>query len=138
MAEAPRRASRCMCNCDPRARLTNMVPNSANALKSRPPLGSAVERKSKHSAAEGAHLSHIYIFFNYLAMIFILISYSSDAVAISTTSPSRKTGLAQVLLQRAECRLVWVLLPDLPMTSSISSSHPCSVSWVRRTSCCWD
>lgn len=54
MAEAPRSARRCMCNCNPRAWLTNMDPNSAIALKSWPPLGSAVERKSKHSTAEGA------------------------------------------------------------------------------------
>lgn len=61
MAEAPRSARRCMCNCDPRARLTNMDPNSAIALKSWPPLGSAVERKSKHSTAEGANPSHIVV-----------------------------------------------------------------------------
>lgn len=64
MAEAPRGASRCMRNCDPRARLTSMAPNSANTLKSWPPLGSAVERKSKRSAAEGAHPSH-YSFFSH-------------------------------------------------------------------------
>lgn len=62
---------------------------------------------------------------------------SSGAVAISTTSPSKKTALAQILLQRAESRLVWVLLPLLPITFSISSSHPCSASWVRTTSSCW-
>lgn len=56
VAEAPRRTSRCLRNCDPRARLTNMVPNSANALKPWPPLGAAVERKSEHSTAEGAHI----------------------------------------------------------------------------------
>lgn len=138
MAEAPRGASRCMRNCDPRARLTSMAPNSANTLKSWSPLGSAVERESKYSAAEGAYVSH-YSFFKFTrATILVLISWSSDAVAISTTSPSRKTALAQVLLQRAECRLVWVLLPVLPMTSSISSSHPCSVSWVCTTSCWFD
>lgn len=138
MAEASRGASRCMRNCDPRARLTSMAPNSANTLKSWPPLGSAVERKSKYSAAEGAYLSHYSFFKITRATILVLISCSSDAVAISTTSPSRKTALAQVLLQRAECRLVWVLLPVLPMTFSISSSHPCSVSWVCTTSCCFD
>lgn len=62
MAEAPRGASRCMRNCNPRARLTSMAPNSANTLKSWLPLGSAVERESKYSAAEGAYLSH-YSFF---------------------------------------------------------------------------
>lgn len=139
MAEAPRRTSRCLRNCDPRARLTNMVPNSANALKPWPPLGAAVERKSEHSTAEGAHLSHIIVsLVTGPSMLFVLISCSSGAVAISTTSPSRKTALAQVLLQRAESRLVWVLLPLLPITFSTSSSHPCSVSWVRTTSSCWD
>lgn len=131
MAEAPRRPSRCLRNRDPRARLTNMVPNSANALKSWPPLGAAVERKSEHSTAEGGHLSlSNHCFFTYWAMTFVLIieSCSSGAVAISITSPSKKTALAQVLLQRAESRLVWVLLPLLPITFSISSSHPCSAS----------
>ena len=129
MAEAPRRPSRCLRNCDPRARLTDMVPNSANALKSWPPLGAAVERKSEHSTAEGAHSLSNYCFFTYWAMTFVLMEpCSSGAVAISTTSPSNKTALAQVLLQRAESRLVWVLLPLLPITFSISSSHPCSAS----------
>lgn len=62
MAEVPRGASRCMCNCDPCPRLTSMAPNSANTLKSWPPLGPGVERKSKHFAAEGAHLSHYSLF----------------------------------------------------------------------------
>ena len=61
MVEAPRMASCCLRNCDPRARLTNMVPNSANALKSWSPLGAAVERKSELSTAEGAYLSQIIV-----------------------------------------------------------------------------
>lgn len=75
MAEAPRGASHCMRNCNSRARLTSMAPNSANTLKSWPPLGSAVERESKHSAAEGpTSLSHIVLSLVTRTTILVLIS----------------------------------------------------------------
>lgn len=106
LAEAPRGTSRCIRNCDPRARLTSMAPNSANSFESWPPLGSAVESESKYSTAEGTHLSYCSFFKWLWPRFWGLISCSSDAVAISTTSPSRKTALAQVLLQRAGCRVV--------------------------------
>lgn len=111
-------------------------------LQTRSNLGLLWARQSREHQSvlqQKVPIFHIILFLKVTpATILVLISCSSDAVAISTTSPSRKTALAQVLLQRAECRLVWVLLPVLPMTSSISSSQPCSVSWVCTTSCCFD